>query len=111
MYKSYGSSYGESSGYISHSTHKYKFSEFVLGKKKKKLTKEHPAKAVFMKIREKHIDKIRNVLPKKMMLKAIHTVLMERVATKETPLYFFEFIYDSFIHKYGLKHVAEKKYI
>lgn len=64
----------------------------------------------------KSLNSIKHIIPRKMVNRAITQIYEYRIDSlskskednKELKLY--EFVYDLFIKKYGLKHVAEKKY-
>ncbi|CDW78073.1 ef hand family protein [Stylonychia lemnae] len=120
-----------------------RFQQFNFGKKRKAPSRkhaQHPSMALLKKMVDKKPGKIKDIMPRKMMLRVIYSVYQERgyqanntnvqvinnqtgYNDKNSTLNLFnqnnnaqtsnllEWIYDSFMQKYGLKNVAEKKFI
>mmetsp|Transcript_1337 Transcript_1337/g.843 ORF Transcript_1337/g.843 Transcript_1337/m.843 type:complete len:243 (+) Transcript_1337:1135-1863(+) len=96
-----------------------KFQLFNLGVRKKQERKGlHPSYQLMKKIVNKDKRLLKDIMPKKMLLRVIQQVYQEKnymdlnpVPGSESSQSLVEYLYDNFMHKYGLKNVAEKKFL
>eukprot|EP00347_Sterkiella_histriomuscorum_P020622 403337105 len=93
------------------------FNEFHFSQKRKLASQRtHPSYHIYSKIQAKEIDKIKKVIPKKMVNKIISNIYSQRLdallAMSEEHIHskLYEFTYEIFIKRYGLKHVSEQKF-
>ncbi|CDW90089.1 UNKNOWN [Stylonychia lemnae] len=93
------------------------FNEFQLGQRRRQQTlKAHPAQYIFQKIIRKKPKKIKKIIPRKMVNKTITLMYQTRLecllsqSEEHSNDKLYEFVYDMFIKRYGLKHIAEVKY-
>lgn len=90
-----------------------KFMEFQLGKKRDRTGREHPSQQAYEKFKKKGSSKIKNIMPKTLLLKTITQTYLELQSLNNNGRMpsLIPYIYDQMMHKYGIKKIGLEKFI